>query len=168
MSKRKSNCVWRIVLTANLPLTNPRHEVFVRERANGAPLALAWRAGTPAGTAMSDDSARSSGWRCQARPEVAARIEYLRAKEAVQRKSVGSAVSLTDKTPVDWMREICTVLRLTSEAFEHLPLQKRSKLKSVYAAHLARLHKMEGNQAPFVDPFDVNPILVNVKACTCP
>lgn len=154
-------------MTDSLPLSKVRHEVFAKERAAGASLATAWRAGAANGVTLSDDSARASGWRCQAREEVAARIANLQAEAASQRHMSPSAATLSDKTHIEWMREICAVLRQTAEAFEHLPLHKRSKLKSVYAAHLARLHKMEGDQAPTIYADGTNPILANMKACTC-
>ena len=155
-------------MTDSLPLTNPRHEIFAQERAKGASLADAWRAGLEDGSNMGGDSARASGWRCQAREEVAARIAYLQAHAVSERQGQPSAVSLDDKSPIEWMREICAVLRQAAEAFDHLPLQKRSKLKSVYAAHLARLNKMEGDQAPTIHADGSSPILANVKACKCP
>lgn len=155
-------------MTDSLPLANPRHEIFAQERAKGASLADAWRAGLEDGSNMSGDSARASGWRCQAREAVAARIAYLQAHAVSARQEQPSAASLDDKSPVDWMREICAVLRHTAEAFDHLPLQKRSKLKSVYAAHLARLNKMEGDQVPTTHSDGPNPILVSAKECTCP
>ena len=144
-----------------IELTNSRHEVFCNARANGASLEAAWRSASGA-PLMAGATARSNGHRVSKRPEVQARIAYLQAHKAAQR----AQGSLEKKTPIQWMQEVCAVLRDTAEAFNHLPLQKRSKLKSVYALHLARLHKMEEGSVTEAHEENNQP-WKNIYPCMC-
>ena len=64
------------------------------------------------------------------------------------------------------LREVATVLRQTADAFDFLPLQKRSALRAIYAKNLARLHKMEERPAKPVQ--EEGGMLQRIRACTCP
>jgi len=137
-----------------------RQEIFAQARARGSSNQEAWQGATR--KPIGDATARNSGSRCARRPHVAARIAYLQRENATQRDTDNVA----RKTPVVWMQEVCQVLRDTAEAFDHLPLQKRSKLKNLYGSHLARLQKMEELQRPAPQQ-DRDPVWKTVVPCRC-
>ncbi|MEM0987333.1 MAG: hypothetical protein AAGK00_00530 [Pseudomonadota bacterium] len=140
------------------PLADSRHERFAQLLSTGAPLA-SWADTAPPGLRPSPESAKASGWRVAQRPEVRARVEYLQKLHRPERQSI-------DRNPVELMREVASVLRETAEAFKHLPMQKRSALKAIYAKHLARLHRMEEPTETQVK--EECGFLQNLRACTCP
>lgn len=139
-------------------LADARHEAFAQKLAAGAPL-TSWADTAAQHQRPSHASAKASGWRVSQRPEVRARVEWL------QRLGRPDAQNI-DKDAISLLREVATVLRQTADAFDFLPLQKRSALREIAARNVARLHKMEERPATPVQK--EGGMLQRIRACTCP
>ena len=158
------------------PLANTRHEAYAQGRAKGLKQADAWRATIPFGTAYKggDLSLRVSGNRVESRPEVRARIGYL-----IKHGRVSAPENIPDTlTRADIVQASLEV----SEALEacyrtavksSCSPQQIERLKSVWAAHLARQGKLDEVHAPLPDDAetDVAEIMKRIQSigvCTCP
>jgi hypothetical protein len=156
-------------------LLNARHEVFASRSARGMTNGDAWKATIPFGAQYKggDNALRVTGFKVAQRPEVIARVAFLREQEKKATQHASEALSHAD------------VIRLNLEVSEALetaymaadaacvPPQKLEALKRVLAAHLSRQGKLEQP-----DSFDngssensaaYETLLLNMsKTCTCP
>ena len=146
------------------PLENPKWELFAQRRASGATLADAWNARSEPGEELANAQARSSGSRCEAREEVAARIAFLRSEIGEQR--VSEHIQLAD--PISIMVKVSDVLKATYEAANTIgaPEGKLSKIRACWSAHVARMAKMKPMTVMEVSA--EAPTLFHLKECKCP
>lgn len=158
------------------PLANQRHEIYAAARAKGLKQSDAWRATIPFGTAYKggDLSLRVSGNRVESRPEVRARIDFLTIQGRVTApEDAPDTLSRTDivqaSLEVSEALEACYRRAVESSCSP----QQIERLKSVWAAHLARQGKLDEAHEllPTNDEADVSEIMVriqNMGVCTCP
>lgn len=150
--------------TGGVPLTNSRQESYCILRAQGLSQMQAWLDSTPDGQArVGEDTARNSGSRCESYSHVGPRILFLQKEATKQRESR----TLESRSPLEWMQEIAHVFRLTADAYAHLSLQKRSKLKSYYAGHLVRMAALEDSSVPTRQSNNDTPMWQKITACKC-
>lgn len=135
------------------PLTNDRHETYATARAKGLPQADSWRKTIPFGQAYSgtNTSLRVSGHRVEQRPEVRARIDWLTKAARNPAEPVPEHLSRADI--VQASLEVSEALEMayrTAQGSTASP-QALERLKSVWAAHLARQGKLEETHEPLPD-----------------
>lgn len=131
------------------PLLNEKYETYAVSRAKGLSQAEAYKSTIPFGTAHNGGNAslRVSGHRLEKRPDVMARIAYLR------RQARGAIVDankpLTRAEVVEISLEVSDVLEATYRAAlaSSVSPQALERLKAVLAAHLARQGKLEEQPA---------------------
>ena len=158
------------------PLANHRHEIYAKARAKGLKQADSWKATIPFGTAYKggDLSLRVSGNRVEARPEVAERIAFL-TREKRRAAIVEVPETLTRTDIVGLSLEVTEALEAaySAAAQSSASPQQIERLKSVWAAHLARQGKLGEAHAPLpsTDQTDIAEIMKriqNIGVCTCP
>lgn len=157
------------------PLTNIRHETYATARAKGLPQADSWRKTIPFGQAYSgsNTSLRVSGHRVEQRPEVRARIDWLtkRARKAPE----GPPAPLSRANIVAASLEVSDSLEMAYQAAQHSTASPQAieRLKTVWAAHLARQGKMDDAAEPLLDAdatgvFDMLERIKCLEVCKCP
>lgn len=157
------------------PLANARHEIYAAARAKGLKQSDSWRATIPFGTAYKggDLSLRVSGNRVESRPEVRARIDFL---------TMQGRVSAPESVPDTLTRaDIIQASLEVSEALEDCyrravesacSPQQIERLKSVWAAHLARQGKLDEAHEPLptgeeTDVAEIMARVQNLGVCSC-
>lgn len=157
------------------PLTNNRWEIYATTRAKGLPQADSWRKTIPFGQAYSgsNTSLRVSGHRVERRPEVRARIDWL--TKTARSAPIGVSDHLSRADIVEASLEVSAALEMayrTAQGSTASP-QALERLKSVWAAHLARQGKLEETHAPLPDGNSAMFLgmvkrIQNLKVCACP
>lgn len=158
------------------PLANTRHEAYAQGRAKGLKQADAWKATIPFGTAYKggDLSLRVSGNRVESRPEVRARIDYL-----IKHGRVSAPENIPDTlTRADIVQASLEVSEVLETCYRtavksSCSPQQIERLKSVWAAHLARQGKLEQANEPLptdtkIDVAEIMTRIQEMGACTCP
>jgi len=156
------------------PLVNARHETYSQARAKGVTQADAWKAAIPFGQEYKggNSSLRVSGHRTEQRPEVQARIDWLR-QQPGKRACVESG-PLTRSEIVSVSLEVAEVLETAYRASlgSAVSPQAIERLKSCLGSHLSRQGKME-DANDMVSDFDETVVEIimasisNLKVCTC-
>lgn len=155
-------------------LRNARHEVFASRSARGMTNGEAWKATIPFGAQYKggDNALRVTGFKVGQRPEVIARVAFLREQDKKAAQQPEEALTHAD------------VIRLNLEVSETLetaymaanaacvPPQKLEALKRVLAAHLSRQGKLEQqegleNASPENKAALVTMLSNMAKTCTC-
>lgn len=156
------------------PLVNNRHEVFAQRLARGASYGDAWKATVPFGKEYNGgaNALRVTGFRVAKRPEVEARVSYLR--QQAKREAHQDTSPLTQGDIIRLNLEVTEALETAYKAAEdaHVAPQKLETLRRVLAAHLGRQGKLsEGQQDKVIDHEDAD-ILQKLsdnmsKVCRC-
>ncbi len=158
------------------PLANKRHEIYAAARARGLKQSDSWRATIPFGTPYKggDLSLRVSGNRVEARPEVRARIDYLIKQERISSpENVPDTLTRADivqaSLEVSEALEACYRTAVESSCSP----QQIERLKSVWAAHLARQGKLDEAHAPLPgnsepDVAEIMSRITKLETCSCP
>ena len=155
------------------PLVNEKHEIYAVARAKGVSQAEAYKSTIPFGTAHNGGNAslRVSGHRLEKRPDVKARIAYLR---QLARSDVDDADKpLSRGEVVEISLEVTQTLEATYKAAlaSSVSSQALERLKAVLAAHLARQGKLDDEPAPLSEDADaaISDMMDRIKVglCTC-
>lgn len=155
------------------PLVNKRHEEYATQRAKGVDQATSWQRTIPFGQSYTggNGSLRVSGHRCEQRPEVRARIDWVIEKA---RSAAGTTpVSLSRSDVIAMSLEVCDALEAAYRAAvtSSVSPQAIERLKGVWAAHLARQGKMDANDdqiLPDPNSGELTTLLANMgRVCTC-
>lgn len=157
------------------PLANIRHEQFAQRLSRGASYGEAWKATVPFGTEYKGgaNSLRVTGFRVAQRPEVAARIEFLRYEAKQSTERANEPLSQADVVRLNL--EVSNALETAYKAADaaNVPPQKLEALRRVLAGHLARQGKLDQPQAFDLKPTEATKIVEKVtknmaKVCACP
>jgi len=155
------------------PLTNKRHEQYAFQRAKGVDQATSWQRTIPFGQPYTggNGSLRVSGHRCEQRPEVRERIDWLilETRNALE----DAPVSLSRSDVIAMSLEVGDALEAAYRAAvtSSVSPQAIERLKGVWAAHLARQGKMDANDdqiLPDPNSGELTTLLANMgRVCTC-
>lgn len=155
------------------PLENARWESYALARSKGLGQAESWYKSKPQRSSpdRNDASLRVSGHRAEKKPEVFARIEWLIAEGRKGASNSSDALSRQDilKASVEVSDALESAYRMALET--SVSPQAIERLKSVWAAHLARQGKMEEPTMRTLDNADESEaakMTMNMeKLCTC-
>ncbi len=159
----------------SVPLMNEKHESYASSRAKGVSQAEAFKSTIPFGTAYNGGNAslRVSGHRLEKRPDVKARIAYLR---KIARSDVDDADKpLSRGEVVQISLEVSEALEATYKAARGSSVspQALERLKAVLASHLARQGKIDDDAKPLdsargdVETALIMRRIVGLGGCTC-
>lgn len=157
------------------PLANSRHEIYATGRAKGLPQAESWRKTVPFGQVYngSNTSLRVSGHRVEQRPEVRARIDWL--TKAARGIPKGAPEHLSRADIVKASLEVSEALETAYKAAQSSSTSPQAieRLKSVWAAHLARQGKLDETHEPLPHGDDAMLLdmverIQNLQVCMCP
>jgi len=161
-------------LNPSKPLSNVRHEQFALCRARGMTYGEAWKATIPFGAQYKggDNALRVTGFKVAQRPEVAARVAFLREQDKKAAQQPDEALSHADviRLNLEVSEAMETAYRAADAAC--VPPQKLESLKRVLAAHLSRQGKLEQPDGLKRDKVEslaaLEPLLSNIsKKCAC-
>jgi len=156
-------------------LSNARWETFAAARAKGLSLGQSWAKTIPFGQSYTggDNSLRVSGHRCEAKPIVKARINWLR--EQMFNDAVMPAESLSRPEIIAASLEVSSALEKAYRAAlgSSASPQAIERLKTVWAAHLYRQGKMDDATEPLpsTDTEEIGAMMdriCDLRECTCP
>lgn len=155
------------------PLLNEKHETYAVARAKGVSQAEAYKSTIPFGTAHNGGNAslRVSGHRLEKRPDVKARIAYLRRYARSATDNADKPLSKAEVVQISL--EVTQTLEATYKAAlaSSVPPQALERLKAVLAAHLARQGKLDDEPAPLSEDADaeISKMMDRIKVgvCTC-
>lgn len=156
-------------------LSNTRWETFAAARAKGLSLGQSWAKTIPFGQSYKggDNSLRVSGHRCESKPAVKARIDWLR--QQAHSSAVMPTESLSRAEIVATSLEVSAALEDAYRAAlgSIASPQAIERLKTVWAAHLYRQGKMEDATEPLpnADAEEIEAMMhriVDQRMCTCP
>lgn len=138
-------------LDPSQPLSKQRYETFCQLKSKNLTLAQAYQQSTPEGQKMPSDSvAKVSAFRWMARPEIAARVDYL---ERMRREAANVVVSeLEQDIPESFDRgQIAALFAEVSDSLRHayevcrnspeVPELKSMQVRAVLAEHTSRMSK---------------------------
>ena len=156
-----------MAIEGSKPLSNQRHEQFAFARSRGDTLCDAWRSTAAGVLNMTDETARSSGWRAERYPKVIERIAFLRGQLASERPT-GAITDLATKDPAKIMEAVSDVLQATYEAAQRLsvPEQKLAMIRKAWSNHTARFSKIESQPLPEMAK-EPSQFWQNIRVCSC-